>query len=109
MFTDHTERVRRRAYLRLWREAEALQQRHDPCRFASDVCAGGLEDGCCMCDRQRPGARCPVRSLGCKLHYCQQVEQQQPQLMRQLAAIRQKARGLGFHVEIFSTYDRFTP
>ena len=99
------QRPYRRAYLRLWREAEAIFLQRDPCHFVGGVCAAGLEDGCCLCDRHRPGEPCPVRSLGCKLHVCQQVEQQHPGLGRQLQAIGRKARTLGFSREIFSTMD----
>ena len=99
------QRAFRQAYLRLWQEAEAIFLQQDPCHFEGGVCAAGLEDGCCICDRHRPGQLCPVRSLGCKLHVCQQVEQRYPELVWQLGAIAQNARALGFSREIFSTMD----
>lgn len=102
-------RASRRAYLRLWREAEALFLRQDPCGFKGNICAAGLEDGCCLCDRHRPGQLCPVRSLGCKLHVCQQVERRHPELVRQLQQIGKKSRYLGFSREIFSTWGKLTP
>ncbi len=103
--TSTDPRASQQAYLRLWREAEALLLRQDPCRFAGGVCASGLDSGCCICHRHHPGRRCPVRSLGCKLHVCQRVEQEHPELARQLLAIGRKARALGFSSELFSTWD----
>ena len=103
--TSTDSRACRQAYLRLWREADALFLQQDPCRFNHGVCASGLEDGCCLCHRHRPGRRCPVRSLGCKVHVCQRVEQDHPELAHQLRAIGRKARTLGFSRELFSTWD----
>ncbi len=109
MLASTPQQASRRAYLRLWREAEALFLRHDPCHFNGSVCAAGLVDGCCMCDRLRPRQGCPVRSLGCKLHVCQQVEQDHPEMARQLRSIGKKARHFGFSLEIFSTYSKLVP
>jgi hypothetical protein len=95
----------RQRYMALWREADALFRRLDPCAFRDGVCAAGLEDGCCLCDHHPPGEPCPYISLGCKLHVCEVVKERYPDLVRSLEAIQHQAAALALPLEVFSTVD----
>lgn len=97
------EAAARQLYHRLWQEADALHRQEDPCCFSNGVCAEGEPDGCCLCELHRPGRPCHRRSLGCKIHLCQEARHRHPQLAAALDRIEQEARRGGLPVELFDT------
>jgi len=77
---------------RLYRRADKLIKRYNPCRIEGEECLRGRNPCCDEC-KYLGKKGCTVKSLMCKLHLCFKVRYLSPKLSRMLSRIENQAFG----------------
>lgn len=92
-------------YDRLYKDADLILKKHNPCNIVNGRCAEGLP--CCHRCEFLTKKGCRVEALACKLHLCEDAKKKFPQCVKELGALRRQAKRWGFLRERGSKEDIF--
>lgn len=100
----------KRKYMSLYDKADKLFKKHKPCQHDKEGrcedyrnCSGGSCNCCCGCEYLGPKG-CTVKSLACKLWYCNVIYNEHPQLREELDKLKHGAQHQGIAMGIRQPY-----